>query len=396
MDCAEEIWRDLKSRYSQGDLLRISALQLEASSLKQGDPLVIWDELENFRPGPVCICGTQCTCKLSSTLAQRKLEDQAMQFLRGLNYQYANVRFHVLLMDPLPPINKIFSYVAKQERQYSIPDIFHAETKLTSINIVNAPTTTTSACTFCGRSGHTENLPTRGKICSHCGKTGHTIEVCYKKHGYPPGHRFFNAKFSSANSVSLTEVPVAEKEQHTSSEKSEIRFTPQQYQALLALIQQPSHTASTSSSAHVNHIGLISSSTHTLHPSGSISSIVCTTQTPHTTPWILDSGATDHVSNSLQFFTSYHTIAPIPINLPNGHRVIATHAGTVHLTSTFFLVDVLYVPSFTFNLISLSKLVLNTPYQILFSANSCLIQDTNTKMKIGSVDVKNRLYQLDP
>ncbi|XP_022633059.1 uncharacterized protein LOC106752946 [Vigna radiata var. radiata] len=296
MDCAEEIWRDLKSQYSQGDLLRISALQLEASSLKQGDLTVIdyftqlrviWDELENFRPDLVCICGAQCTCKLSSTLAQRKLEDQAMQFLRGLNDQYANVRSHVLLMDPLPPINKIFSYVAQQERQCSIPDIFHAETKQTSINVVNAPTTTTSACTFCGHSGHTEstcyrkhgfpnqsdskiskNVPTRGKICSHCGKTGHTIEVCYKKHGYPPGHRFFNAKFSSANNVSLSEVLVAEKEQHTSSEKSEIRFTPQQYQALLALIHQPSHTASASSSAHANHIGSISSSTHTSHPSG--------------------------------------------------------------------------------------------------------------------------------
>ncbi|WVZ04688.1 hypothetical protein V8G54_018034, partial [Vigna mungo] len=142
----------------------------------------------------------------------------------------------------------------------------------------------------------------------------------------------------------------------------------------------------------VNHNGSISSSTHTSHPSGSISSIICTTRTLHTTPWILDSGATNHVSNSLQFFTSYHAIAPITINLPNGHRVIATHAGTVHLTSTFSLVDVLYVPSFTFNLISLSKLVLNTPYQILFIANSCLIQDTKTKMKIFLVDVKNGLY----
>lgn len=138
MDCAEEIWRDLKSRYSQGDLLRISALQLEASSIKQGDLSVtdyftqlrvIWDELENFRPDPVCVCAVKCTCKVSSILAQRKLEDQAMQFLCGLNDQYANVRSHVLLMDPLPSINKIFSYVAQQERQYSIPDIFHAETK---------------------------------------------------------------------------------------------------------------------------------------------------------------------------------------------------------------------------------------------------------------------------
>ncbi|WVZ24276.1 hypothetical protein V8G54_002820 [Vigna mungo] len=99
-----------------------------------------------------------------------------MQFLRGLNDQYAN------------------------ERQYSIPDIFHAETKQSSINVINAPTTTGSACAFCGRYGHTESTcyrkhgfpnhfdsknsksaPTRGKNCAYCGKTDHTIDVCHEK-----------------------------------------------------------------------------------------------------------------------------------------------------------------------------------------------------------------------
>ena len=237
---------------------------------------------------------------------------------------------------------------------------------------------------------------TRGKICSHCGKTGHTIEVCYRKHGYPPGHRFFNAKSSSANSVSITEGKAVEKETYTSSESSEIWFTPQQYQALLALIQQPSNATSASNSAHINQIGLISSSAPTSHSSGSIRSIICTIHTFNTTPWILDSGATDHVSYSLQFFTSYHAIAPIIVNLPNGHQVTAPHTVTVHFTSTFYLIDVLYVPSFTFNLISLSKLVSNAPCQIIFTADSCLIQDAKTKMKIGSVDVKSGLYQLVP
>jgi len=37
MDKAEEVWNDLKSRFFQGDLLRISELQMETSSLKYGD-----------------------------------------------------------------------------------------------------------------------------------------------------------------------------------------------------------------------------------------------------------------------------------------------------------------------------------------------------------------------
>lgn len=36
MNKAEEIWNDLKSQYTQRDLLRISDLQQEASSMKQG------------------------------------------------------------------------------------------------------------------------------------------------------------------------------------------------------------------------------------------------------------------------------------------------------------------------------------------------------------------------
>nr|KYP36910.1 hypothetical protein KK1_041925 [Cajanus cajan] len=70
MDKADEIWKDLKSRYSQGDLIRVSDLQFEASSMKQGDLTitefftklrVVWDELDNFRPDPVCTCTIKCS-----------------------------------------------------------------------------------------------------------------------------------------------------------------------------------------------------------------------------------------------------------------------------------------------------------------------------------------------
>ena len=37
MDRAQDIWNDLQSRFFQGDLLRISELQMETTSLKQGD-----------------------------------------------------------------------------------------------------------------------------------------------------------------------------------------------------------------------------------------------------------------------------------------------------------------------------------------------------------------------
>ena len=84
-----DIWNDLKSRFSQGDLSRISYLQMGVAFLHQGELTVtdyftklriIWDELENFRLNLVCICETKCSCfvAFTSLINQRKCEDQAM------------------------------------------------------------------------------------------------------------------------------------------------------------------------------------------------------------------------------------------------------------------------------------------------------------------------------
>jgi len=81
MENAEDIWNDLKARFFQGDLLRISDLQTEAGQLKQSDLSVseyftklrvIWDELENFRPDMGCTCKPRCSCKASETYMQRR------------------------------------------------------------------------------------------------------------------------------------------------------------------------------------------------------------------------------------------------------------------------------------------------------------------------------------
>jgi hypothetical protein len=43
-----------------------------------------------------------------------------MQFLMGLNESFAPVRGQILFMDPMPPINKVFSLIRQEERQRSI------------------------------------------------------------------------------------------------------------------------------------------------------------------------------------------------------------------------------------------------------------------------------------
>ena len=34
---------------------------------------------------------------------------------------------------------------------------------------------------------------------SHCGRNDNIVDVCYKKHGFPPGHKVLNTKTKSSN-----------------------------------------------------------------------------------------------------------------------------------------------------------------------------------------------------
>jgi len=142
--------------------------------LRQGDNTIseyftklriIWDELENSRLDPICKC--KGFCKVSDTIVQRKIEDHAMQFFRGLNDQYGNIKLHVLLMDLIPSILKIWSYVLQQGTQLMGSNVVLNNLDTRNVAIVNATiNTNTSTYNFCGKPGHIES-------------------TCYKKNGFP-------------------------------------------------------------------------------------------------------------------------------------------------------------------------------------------------------------------
>ena len=203
-----------------------------------------------------------------------------------------------------------------------------------------------------------------GKTCIHCGKIDHTVDVCYKKHGFPPGYKFSNGK-AIANNIVAVEGKAKDDQIQRHESQELVRFSPEQYKALLALIQQPPSGNSAPTQSQVASISSCSPNT----TSGTLLSF----EKVNSTSWILDSGVTDHVSSSLTNFHSYHQISPIMVKLPNGHHVHATHSGTVHLSASITLTDVLYIPSFTFNLISISKLVSSANCKLIFSSTSCIL-----------------------
>lgn len=92
MDSATEMWRGLKDHFYQGGVFRISDIQEEICTSKQGDSSIssyytklkkLWQELDNFSPIPTCDCDITCQA-LTKTRAYQD-GDQVIGFLKGLN-----------------------------------------------------------------------------------------------------------------------------------------------------------------------------------------------------------------------------------------------------------------------------------------------------------------------
>lgn len=99
------------------------------------------------------------------------------------------------------------------------------------------------------------------------------------------------------------------------------------------------------------------------------------TKSSNDSVWIVDSGASDHVAYDLSllhnikklFFTCY-------ITMPNGKRTPIIHSGSMFLRDKIELHNVLYIPSFQYNLLYVSKLVRQLSANAIFTPTSCVLQ----------------------
>ena len=107
--------------------------------------------------------------------------------------------------------------------------------------------------------------------------------------------------------------------------------------------------------------------------------------TPMSASWILDSGATDHMSPNRSLFTTYELVT-------DGHRVLSANGrilevagkGTVNLKGIIFS-NVLHLPGLKANLLCLIQLVINTGWRFILDADSCFLCKKDTGRKISSV-----------
>ncbi|KAL2939149.1 Retrovirus-related Pol polyprotein from transposon RE1 [Bienertia sinuspersici] len=241
-------------------------------------------------------------------------------FMEALNEQKEEQRLsQLLLTTPLPTVENACARILQVEAQREVLGQIKAEPE--------------GSATF--SKGMEEG-------CGACGKKGHTKDKYWTVIGYPSG-------------IQRQENKPREKKRKEMNEN--VNVTAQQLEQILKLI--PSNTDSEAEEEI---------------DSGFTGMVSCCNASLESHKWILDSGASDHMTGDPSIVNKVRNAdCKLKINLPTGKTTSITHMGEVTL-SNLQLKNVLYVPEFRHNLLSVARLVKDENCQVMFYPKCCLFR----------------------
>ncbi|OIT35231.1 hypothetical protein A4A49_59315, partial [Nicotiana attenuata] len=216
-------------------------------------------------------------------------------------------------------------------------------------------------------------------FCDYCKKLGHTKDKCYKVHGYPQnfgnsytqnsyrGQNLNQAeRFNKGRRIVASMQGTSSEAMSTGKDKSEdgnevgqINLSKEQYGQILSLLQHfqiGTGGESSSCTSHANgavNFAIIIVCTSSID----FSKLSCEYFKNKADSWILDSGASNHMTFNLSLLTNIVTLPyPLLVVLPHEYKVKVTQIGSVTLFPKIILHKVMYIPSFKYNLISIHSL----------------------------------------
>ncbi|CAL8165886.1 unnamed protein product [Prunus armeniaca] len=277
-----------------------------------------------------------------------------MQFLMGLPESYSAIRGQILLMKPLLWTQQAYSFISQEEKQ---PELGSTRT----------PDSQTAAMAVRHDSRSRPGGDRPPLHCTYCNYDHHTRDTCYQLHGYPPSHPRYGQKpiprrnHNNNHSSSRHNTKTTGGSNHLSHasftahqvtahapilqdiQSAMPHLSDNQYQETMSVVAETSNSSPSNSQAHTA-------------PASSFSQGLSPITSSHG-PWIIDSGATDHITcSSHSLMNSTPTTPSPPVSLPSGDKAPITLTGTISLNSHTQLKDVLCVPSFNINLLSVGKI----------------------------------------
>ncbi|PRQ35370.1 putative RNA-directed DNA polymerase [Rosa chinensis] len=111
--------------------------------------------------------------------------------------------------------------------------------------------------------------------------------------------------------------------------------------------------------------------------------------------WIIDSGASDHMTYDKSFFMSMSSPSISHVSNANGASFPVLGIGSVQVTPSIVLHDVLYVPSLSHHLLSVSQLGSQNKCSVTFYPMYVIFHNLCTRVIMGKGDLRGRLFHLD-
>ncbi|RVW83231.1 Retrovirus-related Pol polyprotein from transposon RE1 [Vitis vinifera] len=355
---AKDIWDAAKETYSSSE--NISELfQVESAlhDFRQGEQSVTqyyntltryWQQLDLFETH-----SWKCSDD-AATYRQIVEQKRLFKFFLGLNRELDDVRGRIMGIKPLPSLREAFSEVRREESR-----------KKVMMGSKEQPAPTLDGSALVARSFNSSGGDRQKRDrpwCDYCKKPGHYKEACWKLHGKPadwkpkPRSDRDGKAHVAANSES-TSVP----------EPSP--FNKEQMEMLQKLLSQ---------------VG-----------SGSTTGIALTASRGGMKPWIVDTGASDHMTGDAAILQNYKpSNGHSSVHIADGSKSKIAGTGSIKLTKDLYLDSVLHVPNLDCNLLSISKLARDLQCVTKFYQIRVFFQDLKSGKMIGSAELCSGLYLL--
>ncbi|KAH0683951.1 hypothetical protein KY290_022586 [Solanum tuberosum] len=346
---AAELWQELKDRYDQTNGAKLYQLQKEISDLVQGSMDVttyytkmkrLWEELGTLDISNQCNC--VCVCGAKTTIHKAEQDRRLIQFLMGLNEVYTVVRGSILIMNPLPTIAQGFSILIQEEKHREVKPRSHLTMEGTSLNAhggnqfrtnYNTQYNSNTGNRYSQQSGNFQQKGSSSGLrlfCDYCKKPGHIKDKCYRLHGFLPNFKFTKGKNTATAAAVHGESGESFTGHHedTNSQgggsNTLQHLTKDQQSKLMHLLEsfQEGSTCEALNNINItsgaaNFAGILACSTYS-EIMADLSSKCCHSPADL---WILDSGASNHMSYNKNLLTNIRTLPyHFLVTLPNGYK----------------------------------------------------------------------------
>ncbi|RVW52456.1 Retrovirus-related Pol polyprotein from transposon RE1 [Vitis vinifera] len=319
------------------------------------------------------------TAKKSGTL-QKKLSQTRKTHLKSSRLKASSticvkgtLRGRIMGVKPLPSLREAFSEVRREESRKNLMMGSHQQ-----LNMAESSALKTQFAPFDNRQKIKGGRP----WCDHCRKPGHSRETCWKIHGKPVDWKPRQPleKEGRGNHV-------ATDEQSPQPEASP--FNKEQMEMLQKLLSPLLSVQSQTGSSSNQVIG-----SGTLAHKGNFLSAF-TAGKKRKKPWIVDSGASDHMTGDATIFDTYNSCPNnLTVRIADGSLSKVAGTGSVVLSRDLTLNSVLLVPNLDCNLLSISKLTKEKRCITNFSSTHCEFQDLDSGKTIGNAEECSGLYIL--